>query len=234
VKTAPRHPRLAPFAGLVLALGIPSATAVLAPGAEPPSVSALSQVPMILVNEAFMWTLTLAVLAIVLFWERRPLSSIGLVRPTSAAIQVGCALTVGLLILALAAGAVFEALGFSMGNDEQVATIVAMPVWLQLFAAISAGFTEEILFRGYSIERLGELTGRRWVGAALTIVIFGAIHAPFWGVGHALVAGLSGLWLSLIYLWRRNLWTNITAHALLDILAFLSTDIALQHGATTG
>ncbi len=230
---ATRRRWLAPIVGLVLALGIPSATIFLTRGDKQASIDAMQSTPLMLVNEAFMWTLTLAVLAIVLFWERRPLASIGLVRPTAAAFQIGAVLTIGLLVLAAGSGGILEALGLSMGTDEQARAIAGMPIWLQLVVAISAGFTEEILFRGYSIERLTDLTGRRWLGAALTIVIFGAVHIPFWGVGHALVAGLSGLWLALIYLWRRNLWTNITAHALLDTLAFIGSDLAASQGVTT-
>jgi membrane protease YdiL (CAAX protease family) len=108
--------------------------------------------------------------------------------------------------------------------------VISLPLWLQLLVAASAGFTEEVLFRGYAIERVTELTGSRWIGAILPIVVFGAAHAPFWGVGHAIVAGLTGLWLTLLYLWRRNLWTNITAHALLDGLVFVVVDLATAAG----
>ncbi len=62
--------------------------------------------------------------------------------------------------------------------------------------------------------------------------MFGAVHAPFWGLGHALVAGLSGLWLTLIFLWRRNLWTNIAAHVFLDGLVFVVMDIGALYGKT--
>jgi membrane protease YdiL (CAAX protease family) len=211
--------RLASLTGLVFALGIPVATTLFTTGDIPTNADGVAAV---LLNEAFMWTLTLAVLAIVLFWERRPLASIGLGRPTWNALQFGAGLAMALLVLAVTAGAVAQALGglSEPGNSE--AMVMALPLWVQLFAAVSAGFTEEILFRGYAIERVTELTGRRWLGAALPVFVFGAVHAPFWGVAHALVAGLTGLWLTLAYLWRRNLWTNIAAHALLDVLVFVA------------
>ena len=103
--------------------------------------------------------------------------------------------------------------------------VLGLPIWLQLAVALSAGFAEEVLFRGYAVERLTELTGRRWAGAAIPIIIFGAAHIPFWGLAHGLVAGMTGLWLTLLYLWRRNLWSNITAHALLDASVFIAADI---------
>jgi len=180
----------------------------------------------VLLNEAFMWGLTLAVLAVVVFWERRPLASIGLVPPSWNAIQVGAGLAMVLLVLALVAGTIGQVLGARIAPGDQDRMVLGLPLWLQLLVAVSAGFTEEILFRGYAVERMMELTGRRWLGAALPVLVFGAVHAPFWGVAHALVAGMSGLWLTIAYLWRRNLWTNIAAHALLDALVFIAIDMA--------
>jgi membrane protease YdiL (CAAX protease family) len=221
--------RLASLAGLFFALVVPAVTTALPGNGNPPAGIAVQA---ILINEVFMWGLTLIVLALMLFWERRPFASIGLVRPTTTAFQTGAAVTVPLLALAAIAGTIIQAFGPKIETDAQAALVVGLPLWLQLVAALSAGFTEEVLFRGYSIERVTELTGRRWLGAAIPVVVFGAVHMPFWGVGHALVAGLTGLWLTLIYLWRHNLWINITAHALLDTLAFIGTDIAATHGLT--
>jgi len=181
-----------------------------------------------------MWSLTLIVFAVILFGERRKLSSIGLGIPSWPAIRTGILMTVLLLVLAMAAGAVVQAVGgLSQSAGAQTGLVLGLPIWLQLFVALSAGATEEVLFRGYAIERMTELTGSRWLGAIVPIFVFGALHAPFWGVGHAIVAGMSGLWLTLIYLWRRNLWTNITAHALLDALVFVSADILSALGTTT-
>jgi len=221
--------RVAPLAGLILALGAP----ILATATGSRAVLGVDDgVSAVLINEAFMWALTLVVLAIVLIGERRPLSSIGLVRPTSAAIQTGAGLAMVLLVLAAVAGAILQAFGPTTDSGGQEMMVLALPLWLQLFAAVSAGFTEEILFRGYAIERLTDLTGRRWLGALLPVLVFGAVHAPFWGIGHALVAGLTGLWLTLVYLARRNLWINITAHALLDGLVFLASYLATHHVPT--
>jgi membrane protease YdiL (CAAX protease family) len=37
-----------------------------------------------------------------------------------------------------------------------------------------------------------------------------------------LVAGFGGLLFTLLYLWRRNLWVNIIAHAIVDGVAILA------------
>jgi membrane protease YdiL (CAAX protease family) len=221
--------RIASLAGLVFALVVPAILTAGGPGEMPGGTNAVDEV---LVSEATMWSLTLIVLGIVLFGERRSLTSLGLGRPTWPAIRTGIMMTVLLLVLAMGAGAIVQAVGGMSGNSgNQIDLVVGLPIWLQLVVALSAGFTEELLFRGYAITRTTELTGNRWLGAIIPIIVFGAVHAPFWGVGHAVVAGMSGLWLTLIYQWRRDLWTNITAHALLDLLVFVSVDLIAATGA---
>jgi membrane protease YdiL (CAAX protease family) len=215
--------------GLTVALVLPALLTSLAP--KTPTM-AMSPALAIALNEAAVWSITLTVIAIVLFWERRPLSSIGLGRPSWTAAGIGIAVTAGLGLLALAAAYALQNAGMDM-QEGQENMVLGIPVWLQLLVAASAGFTEEILFRGYAIERLTELTGNRWIGAILPIIVFGAVHAPFWGIAHAIVAGLSGLWLTLLYLWRRNLWTNITAHALLDGLVFVAVDMMGPDGVAS-
>jgi membrane protease YdiL (CAAX protease family) len=214
--------RGAVLAGLAVALGGPAVLTLWSPvGIVPANDGTLA----ILLNEGAVWALALLLLAIVVFWERLPLASIGLVRPTPRALAFGALVTVGLIALADVAQMIVETVGVQM-DDRQAGFLLGLPVWLQMAVSASAGFTEEVMFRGYPIERLTRLTGRRWLGALIPMIIFGALHAPFWGWPHALIAGLSGLWLTLLYLWRRNLWTNIAAHALMDAAAFLAVDFA--------
>jgi membrane protease YdiL (CAAX protease family) len=226
---APMHRRrLAPLAGVILALLVPAVLSVGRPGDAPQTMS----VHAILLNEVVMWTLALAVLGIVLFWEKRPLRSIGLGRPTAQAISAGVGIAFALLGLALVGAALIQTAGLSTGDDSQEQMVMGLPIVLQVLIVASAGFTEEVLFRGYAVTRMIELTGSRWMGALIPVVIFGGVHAPFWGAGHALVAGLSGLWLTLVFLWRKDLWTNIAAHALMDGLVFAAMDIYALHGKT--
>jgi len=222
VSDAPPRRWAASITGLIVALVVP-ALATTFPVI--PLNDNDSSTKAILLNEAGTWVLAIVILAIVRFWEARPLSSIGLVPPTRSAILFGAKIVLGLIALAIVAGLAVQSSGLPLPEQpEQL--VISLPLWLQLLVAASAGFTEEVLFRGYAIERMTELTGSRWIGALLPVLVFGAAHASFWGVGHAIVAGFTGLWLSLLYLWRRNLWTNITAHALLDGLIFIAVDAA--------
>ena len=225
-----RPPRrwAASLTGLFFALLVPALITTF-PLIEMPTGGTSSATGPILLNEAGTWALALLILAIVRFWEKRPLASIGLVKPTWRAIRFGGFVVIALILLAMGAAFAVQSTGMPMPEQpEQL--VLGLPLWLQLLVAVSAGFTEEILFRGYAIERITELTRNRWLGAILPVVVFGGAHASFWGVGHAIVAGMTGLWLTILYLWRRNLWTNITAHALLDGLVFVVIDTASASG----
>ena len=111
--------------------------------------------------ELIVWAWVAAILLYVLRVERRPLSSIGF-RAVSASRMPIIAILAGILILALLAlisFVVFPALHWSESSQE--ASILALPYWLNVLIVMRAAVSEEILFRGYPIERLEELTGSR-------------------------------------------------------------------------
>lgn len=88
-----------------------------------------------------------------------------------------------------------------------------------------AAFIEEMLFRGYLLNRLMDVTGRQRLGIAVSLIIC----AVFFGLGHTyqgitgvLDTALAGLLLSLLYLYaKRNLWLAILTHGMVDTFGFL-------------
>jgi membrane protease YdiL (CAAX protease family) len=90
--------------------------------------------------------------------------------------------------------------------------------WLAI-SVVRAGVSEEVLFRGYPIERLRELSGSRALASLLPLLLFPLAHVGPWGWAHMLVAGIGGAALTLLYLWRRNVWANILAHCIVDGVA---------------
>ena len=88
-----------------------------------------------------------------------------------------------------------------------------MALALPLFAAIP----EEILYRGFLIDRLSVLLGRggmRSVSVVLVqAIIFGSIHFQ-WGLGGVVMTTIMGIvWGSAFLLCGRNLWIVIIAHS---------------------
>jgi membrane protease YdiL (CAAX protease family) len=92
---------------------------------------------------------------------------------------------------------------------------------------ITAAFLEELLWRGYLIERLLDLVGKRsklaWAIALLgSAAIFGLVHIDQ-GLAGMFKIGAVGLVFGLSYLAvGRNLWPLIIAHGLIDTLDFVS------------
>lgn len=94
-----------------------------------------------------------------------------------------------------------------------------------LTAWTHAGFGEEMIYRGYLLNRVTDLFGRKPLG--WTIALF--VQAIGFALGH-LYQGMSGVVNTIIYalligcfylIIRRNLWACAIAHALSDSLSFL-------------
>ncbi|AFK19101.1 CPBP family intramembrane metalloprotease [Haloferax mediterranei ATCC 33500] len=164
--------------------------------------------------------LTLGVLvALVLYWERESLASIGVARPTLADIGVGVVgFVVGVMVFMLSQP-LLSAVGLYDANSGQA--LLSQPLPVVLASAITAGIVEEVLFRGYPIERLLELTGNVWLAAGIPLAVFTAIHIPLWGVGTTLQIGAWSVVVTGVYLWRRTLVAPIVMHLLNDIVGFV-------------
>jgi membrane protease YdiL (CAAX protease family) len=165
-----------------------------------------------------------ALAAFMLFWitrvERLPLSSIGLVKPSWGTLGWGLAATVALIATVLLTFALIApALGLQQ-NMTATRAIVKVPVWLLITTPIVAGVTEEIVYRGYAIERLTLLTGRRWLAGLVAGAAFLAVHASWGGAQLILVAFATVIFVGL-YLWRRDLPCVILAHVLADLIGFV-------------
>jgi membrane protease YdiL (CAAX protease family) len=90
----------------------------------------------------------------------------------------------------------------------------------------TAGFLEELLWRGYLMNRLVDLQGNKtklaWVIALVgSAIIFGLGHT-YQGLGGVVKVTAAGLLFGAAFLTvRRNLWPVIIAHALLDTISFV-------------
>jgi uncharacterized protein len=89
-----------------------------------------------------------------------------------------------------------------------------------------AAFGEEMVFRGYLLNRISDLTGKSragWTSAfLLSGMLFGLSHG-YQGLAGAIGTTEIGLLLGALYLVnRRNLWMNIVCHGLIDSISLIS------------
>lgn len=165
------------------------------------------------------------VLWVVIRRERLPLESIGIRRPNwptliSAIVLWGTTRA----LLPLISEPVLNMFGRD-GLAAGVQELALLPIWFRLITGFTGGIVEEILYRGYAIERLATLIGQRWIAGAMSAVVFGLAHIPMWGVAFALGADLPfGILMTAFYLWRRDLIANMIAHSGALMVAML-TDV---------
>ncbi len=100
-------------------------------------------------------------------------------------------------------------------------------LWWIAIAWVIGGFAEEMIFRGFLLNRLEAMLlrgkGRTVAAVLLQAVIFGAVHAYNRGLLGLLAIGAAGAILGVFYIvFRRNLWPVILAHALGNTLGFVA------------
>lgn len=87
-------------------------------------------------------------------------------------------------------------------------------LWVLL--SVSAGISEELVFRGYLQRQLTAFTGRTSVALFLQAAVFSIAHG-YQGVRNCLVIAIFGVLFTLMALWRRSLRPGMIAHAWTDI-----------------
>jgi membrane protease YdiL (CAAX protease family) len=97
--------------------------------------------------------------------------------------------------------------------------------WLSVVWTLAA-FGEEMIFRGYFMNRIADLLGNGrtgWISALLlSSLLFGVGHG-YQGLAGAIGTTEIGLLLGALYLVnRRNLWMNIVCHGFIDSISLIS------------
>jgi len=177
-----------------------------------------------LVREAIWWSLALAILLWLTFTERLPLSSIGVRRPTWKSVAFAVLAAIAVTAVMVIEFAVIIPL-LHLSREAIIAKqqeILRTPYWYRVLLVLRAAVVEEIIYRGYMIEKIRQLTGSAALAVLVSITVFAFAHLRGWGPAHLLATGASGAILSLLYISRRDLPSNILAHFLTDAAAFLT------------
>jgi membrane protease YdiL (CAAX protease family) len=94
----------------------------------------------------------------------------------------------------------------------------ALEILLWIGVSISAGFCEELVFRGYFQKQFETFTRGRWGALVLQAVLFGIAHG-YQGVAACLRIACFGALFGLLAVWRKSLRPGMIAHAGSDILS---------------
>jgi membrane protease YdiL (CAAX protease family) len=173
-----------------------------------------------LANALGSWLLVGVLLGLVAFWEKRQLSSIGLRLPSRRELLVGFGAGLGGVVLGLlVTGVAVVTLNLEQPETLSAVSRLSWPVRLGIVG--TAAVAEEILWRGYPIERLSEVTGNVWIGAAVSGFVFLAVHYPAWGLVGAIPQAVFTLVLLGVYVWSRNVVAAVVTHGVINVLMVL-------------
>lgn len=173
-------------------------------------------------RHAAKWLPAILVAAYVKFAEGRDAASVGVrwdgSRPFCKRVAVGFAAMMGANI---ALAPLHERLG-TEDLQEGMEAFGDTGLLGKLFIAATAGVTEELLFRGYALERLEEVTDSRLVAAVVTTAAFVLGHkGETWSWKSVLQIAQPATITTALYLRFRDLPALMAIHALNDAVGLI-------------
>jgi uncharacterized protein len=97
---------------------------------------------------------------------------------------------------------------------------------LLVFTAVTAGITEEFIFRGYMISRLSLFFSNKWLPVVISAMLFASVHLGYHHTGELIFTFLFGIIFGYHYQKYRNIKVLVFVHFLWDLVASLP---ALNH-----
>lgn len=118
-------------------------------------------------------------------------------------------------------------------NQQMEATKILLPrtygemaAWVAL--SVTAGFCEELIFRGYLQRQFLALTGKVEAAVVLQALVFGAAHL-YQGWKGAVTIAVYGALFGILAAWRKSLRPGMIQHAAQDTFSGIVGSIALRH-----
>ena len=167
------------------------------------------------VNIGVKWLVVGGLCMIAFRAQRRAPSEFGIrtVRWQDVLVAIG-----GVIVSIALSGIVNRTVAMAPSVDD-LREIAAVSVSLRVALLLTAGICEEFIYRGFAIEELTFLTGKRWLSAVVAWAFFTIGHVRPYVLWTALIVpGTLGALLTVLYLWRRNLASCALVHATVDAM----------------
>lgn len=110
-----------------------------------------------------------------------------------------------------------------IGPDHAASVVAYLPrgvvecvLWVAL--SLSAGFCEELVFRGYFQRQIAAWTGSQAIAVLLQGVLFGILHG-YQGIAASARIACFGVLYGVVALWRGSLRPGMVSHAMTDVVS---------------
>ena len=155
-----------------------------------------------------------------LFTEETGLKGIGVRRITP--LDLAWAVAFFLAAILVLSGLAWVMASFGLEIPSEIELLIPQDFQgrvLWVVVSITAGFCEEVAFRGYLMTRIRLLTkSNSWIiPTIISSLVFGVCHS-YQGIAGFILISIYGLLFSLLYIRTRSLWPCIIAHFFQDVM----------------
>lgn len=173
--------------------------------------------------------------------RKKRLKAIGFIRPKSWLLTLAVGAAGGCVYQFLSLYVFEPFIGRITGSLPDLSNFAAIKgdtrfllTWLAITWTVAA-FGEEIIYRGYLINRVADLfrnSGFKWVsGLAISSILFGFVHY-YQGLSGMISTGISGLFFGACFLASgRKIWVSIIAHGVSNSIGFILIFLGCYPGA---
>ncbi|WP_135854318.1 CPBP family intramembrane glutamic endopeptidase [Halorussus salinus] len=169
---------------------------------------------------AVQWAVALVVVALAVGVENRSLASVGFRRPERTDALAFAGTVVAAMVVFAATDPLVGALGLPIRDDAGTLS-AGIGLSVALARAVTTGVVEEILFRGYPVERLLDFTDSPLLAGGTTWGVFTTAHAVVWPLGNLVQISAVAAVFTAVYLRRRTLVPVVGAHVAVWTLSVL-------------
>ena len=153
-------------------------------------------------------------------WASGVLSPASVYRGQGSSLGYGLAGVAVNVAISAAVGAVNARLGLRETPSVLMSRLLAGSGWVLVTLVTSGALLTEIAFRGYALTRLRELlAGQAWMAVVVQVVLTTGLFVLSRGWAHGMVWVVDDLVFSAFFMWRRDTWACVIAHAVPNFLA---------------
>ncbi|MEM6687945.1 MAG: CPBP family intramembrane glutamic endopeptidase [Planctomycetota bacterium] len=177
-------------------------------------------------SQAIDWGVAFLLIAIVVFGECKPISSLGFKRPKIETLYEAFGLVgfffIGMVGWKLLVSPWFPDIPLPSGKPAAGELPKHFFFWYAPLSLLTSSFAEEIIYRGYAMKRLLESFASPWPGILVPHTAFALMHLKD-GLENAAMAFCIGSLMTWYFYKTKNLTLLILAHFIIDLLAIVGS-----------